>query len=101
MLPFRGFCRPVRNTLTSPMDLLVQDQGYLLARDLTDKKPVTEFLRRESKHRGTCYEDTAGQSSVRSVRLSVRPSLLFLSPVRKVTEGSGRGTEFGLQHSSV
>ena len=28
----------VRNTLTPPMDFLVQDQGHLLARDLADQR---------------------------------------------------------------
>lgn len=38
MLPFRGFCRPARNTLTTPMAFLVQDQGPSLSRDLVDKR---------------------------------------------------------------
>ena len=38
VLPFWGIRRLVRNTLTSPMDLLVQDRDHLLARALTDKR---------------------------------------------------------------
>lgn len=38
VLRFRGICQLVWNTLTSQMNLLEQDQGYLLARSRADKR---------------------------------------------------------------
>ena len=49
----RGIRRLVGYTLTSLMDLLVQDQGHLLARDLTDKR-TSLLLAGSVKQRNSC-----------------------------------------------